>query len=165
MLIIPKIKLRHFFSCVECAQRLDISLVVFDPHSLSILFAGVVMVKTRFPSPGGMMDTMRHTQRFLDLCDENGIMVWGEALGPWTNTQDLTNPYFLKYQIQALNEMIDASINNPSVIIWALFSSFRSFPLLFSPFQPTCSPSRAHSYNEGPSNDPMPRHVHFVHKC
>ena len=68
-------------------------------------------------------------QRFLDLCDEFGIVVWCETLGPKTAVSDYNNPYWMKYQIQAVNEMIDASINNPSVILWAF-------------------------YNEGPSDDP-----------
>ncbi|ETO00451.1 Beta-galactosidase [Reticulomyxa filosa] len=68
-------------------------------------------------------------QRFLDLCDENGIMIWSETLGPKVSVENLTNPYFLKYQVQAVNEMIDSAINNPSVVLWAF-------------------------YNEGPSNNP-----------
>jgi len=67
--------------------------------------------------------------RFLDLCDEAGIAIWEETLGPSVSTKDLLDPYFMKYQIQAVNEMISASINHPSVI-------FHAF------------------YNEGPSSDP-----------
>jgi len=67
--------------------------------------------------------------RFLDLCDENGIAIWEETLGPNVRTSNLLDPYFMKYQIEAVNEMISASINHPAV----LFHAF---------------------YNEGPSNDP-----------
>jgi len=67
--------------------------------------------------------------RFLDQCDEKGIAIWEETLGPSVNTKDLLDPYFMKYQIQAVNEMISASINHPCVILHAF-------------------------YNEGPSNDP-----------
>ena len=38
-------------------------------------------------------------QRFLDRCDELGIVVWEETLGPGTTTADLTNAYFMKYQV------------------------------------------------------------------
>lgn len=68
-------------------------------------------------------------QRFLDLCDEAGIGIWEETLGPGVKLADLQSPYFLKYQVQAVNEMISASINHPCVM-------FHGF------------------YNEGPSNDP-----------
>ena len=61
-------------------------------------------------------------QRFLDLCDENGIVVWSETLGPGTSVKDFESEYWMKYQIQAINEMVDASINNPSIIFWALLS-------------------------------------------
>ena len=68
-------------------------------------------------------------QRFLDLCDENGIVIWEETLGPGTRTSDFTDSYWLETQIIAVNEMVSASINHPAVF-------FHAF------------------YNEGPSNDP-----------
>eukprot|EP01084_Bolivina_argentea_P112480 200598_1 len=61
-------------------------------------------------------------QRWLDLCDENGIAIWSETLGPGVSTSDLNNAYFMRYQIQAVNEMLDASINNPSVLFWAFYN-------------------------------------------
>lgn len=60
--------------------------------------------------------------RFLDLCDEVGIVIWEETLGPGVSLQNTTNPYFMKYQIQSANEMIDASINHPSVIFHGFFN-------------------------------------------
>jgi len=33
------------------------------------------------------------------------------------STSNLLNPYYMKYQIQAVNEMVSASINHPSVIL------------------------------------------------
>jgi hypothetical protein len=94
-------------------------------------------------------------QFFLDLCDENGIVVWEETLGPSTTVKNLNDPYvcrwrsnysifcnfssnhlvflrnifngiffryFMKYQVEALNEMISASINHPSVIFHGFFN-------------------------------------------
>jgi len=67
-------------------------------------------------------------QKFLDRCDEVGIVIWEETLGPGVSTKNLQDPYFMKYQIQAVNEMVSASINHPCVILHGF-------------------------YNEGPSNE------------
>lgn len=39
-------------------------------------------------------------QRFLDLCDEAGIGVWEEALGPGTSVDRLTDDVFLRAQVR-----------------------------------------------------------------
>jgi beta-glucuronidase len=67
-------------------------------------------------------------QRFLDLCDEKGIVVWEETLGPGTTTSHFQDPWWMKHQLIAMHEMVTASINHPAVF-------FHAF------------------YNEGPSND------------
>eukprot|EP00051_Salpingoeca_urceolata_P003028 m.54651 g.54651 ORF g.54651 m.54651 type:complete len:630 (-) comp12473_c0_seq1:165-2054(-) len=61
-------------------------------------------------------------QRFLDLCDSEGIAIWEETLGPGVSVSDLTNPYFMKYQVEAVNEMVSASFNHPSVIFHAFYN-------------------------------------------
>ena len=68
----------------------------------------------------------QQAQRFLDLCDEAGIMVWEESLG-WGNGKDYTirldkadelaDPEFLAQQIRQTREMVRASFNHPSVIL------------------------------------------------
>ncbi|KAL3933475.1 MAG: hypothetical protein SGPRY_000266 [Prymnesium sp.] len=68
-------------------------------------------------------------QRFLDLCDEAGILVWEETLGPDVSTSDIHSAAFMKAQLQQVDEMVRASFSHPSVIIHGFF-------------------------NEGPSNDP-----------
>ena len=65
-------------------------------------------------------------ERFLDLCDEMGVLVWEESLG-WGNGHDYTcKPFppnelgdaeFCDLQVAQTREMARASLNHPSVII------------------------------------------------
>jgi len=65
-------------------------------------------------------------QRFLDLCDESGMLVWHEALA-WGNYADqLTDPLFMAAEVGTANAMVDSSINNPSVILWGFFNEGES---------------------------------------
>jgi beta-glucuronidase len=64
--------------------------------------------------------------RFLDLCDEMGILVWEESLG-WGNgksytmhldkVDELADPEFVAEQVRQTREMVRASFNHPSVIL------------------------------------------------
>jgi beta-glucuronidase len=64
--------------------------------------------------------------RFLDLCDENGICVWSEAIG-WQHTAEhLTDPHFIRAQLTQIDEMVDAAYNHPSVILWGILNESHS---------------------------------------
>ena len=74
----------------------------------------------------------QQAQRFLDLCDENGVLVWEESLG-WGNGQhsqmakcELTNVTFRAQQVVETREMVRASFNHPSVIIFSFMNEFAS---------------------------------------
>ncbi|MBO7685091.1 MAG: hypothetical protein J6V72_01825 [Kiritimatiellae bacterium] len=78
-------------------------------------------------------------QRFLDLCDEMGVLVWEESLG-WGNGQhytqkgrqdDLTDPGFIAKQLEQTKLMVRNSFNHPSVIIFAFLNECDST-------KPTC---------------------------
>ena len=64
------------------------------------------------------------SQRFLDLCDEAGVLVWEESLG-WGNGQgytdklgnELTDPEFIERQVAQTREMVRSSFNHPCVIL------------------------------------------------
>lgn len=56
-------------------------------------------------------------QRWLDILDEEGIAIWEETLGPGVSLSDLQDPYFMKYQLQQVAEMVETSINHPSIIV------------------------------------------------
>ena len=70
------------------------------------------------------------SQSWLDLCDENGVVMWEEALGPGTKTSDMNNSWFMANQITAVSSMVETSFNHPSVVLHGFF-------------------------NEGPSSDPL----------
>lgn len=61
-------------------------------------------------------------QRFLDLCDEMGMLVWEEATG-WGNKEDhFKAAHFCNAQQKGVEEMIAASYNHPSVIFWGFLN-------------------------------------------
>jgi beta-glucuronidase len=64
--------------------------------------------------------------RFLDLCDEAGILVWSEAIG-WQHTAEhLTDQHFIDAQLAHIDEMIAAAANHPSVIMWGILNESHS---------------------------------------
>ncbi|MCC7147328.1 MAG: hypothetical protein IT443_12850 [Phycisphaeraceae bacterium] len=65
-------------------------------------------------------------QRFLDLCDQAGMLVWEESIGWQHNVAHLTDERFLKLQEQQLREMIGASKNHPCVILWGILNESES---------------------------------------
>lgn len=75
----------------------------------------------------------QQASRFLDLCDEMGILVWEEALG-WGNGQsytdkegvELEDPLFREQQIWQTRAMVRESFNHPSVIIYAFLNECAS---------------------------------------
>jgi len=69
-----------------------------------------------------------HDPRMMDRLDEAGIVFWSETIGPSVSSANTQDPFFMKYQMQQLAEMIDNAFNHASVFTWGWF-------------------------NEGPSND------------
>ena len=77
----------------------------------------------------------QQAQRFLDLCDEMGVLVWEESLG-WGNGQMYTQQYdkidelsdegFRAAQLHETREMVRASFNHPSVIIFSFLNECAS---------------------------------------
>ena len=74
-------------------------------------------------------------ERFLDLCDENGVLVWEESLG-WGNGQgyvnnnfppsELKDAEFCEMQVKETRDMVRASFNHPSVIIYGFLNECAS---------------------------------------
>ena len=56
--------------------------------------------------------------RFLDLCDELGLLVWEEAHARGLEEAQMRNPCFLPQSLQCAEEMVLEHYNHPSIFIW-----------------------------------------------
>ena len=65
-------------------------------------------------------------QRFLDLCDEAGILVFEESMGWGQNKTHFTDPRFIAGQLAQTATMIAASFNHPCVIMWGFLNEGES---------------------------------------
>ena len=59
---------------------------------------------------------------FLDLCDEQGILVWEENHARGINEEGMRNPNF-RWQCElCIHEMIENHYNHPSIYIWGILN-------------------------------------------
>lgn len=65
-------------------------------------------------------------ERFLDLCDERGILVWEENHARGLVLEDMLNPNFDKQCEDCIREMIENHYNHPSIIIWGIMNECAS---------------------------------------
>lgn len=65
-------------------------------------------------------------ERFLDLCDERGILVWEENHARGLKLEDMLNPNFDKQCEDCITEMIENHYNHPSIIIWGILNECAS---------------------------------------
>ncbi len=61
-------------------------------------------------------------ERFLDLCDENGILVWEEAHARGLNEEQMKHKNFEKQSADCIREMIENHINHPSIYVWGILN-------------------------------------------
>ena len=66
------------------------------------------------------------SQRFLDFCDEAGILVWEESLGWGNKDKEMSDPEFVRLQVEQTDLMVKNSFNHPSVIIFAFMNELDS---------------------------------------
>jgi beta-glucuronidase len=52
--------------------------------------------------------------------------MWCETLGPGVTSTHLQDEYFLQYQKQQMNEMLDNAMNHASIAFWAFFNEGKS---------------------------------------
>ena len=56
--------------------------------------------------------------RFLDLCDELGILVWEESHVRGFSEERMRHPLFMEQLSQCTREMVTQHWNHPSIILW-----------------------------------------------
>ncbi|MDO4293790.1 MAG: glycoside hydrolase family 2 TIM barrel-domain containing protein [Eubacteriales bacterium] len=65
-------------------------------------------------------------ERFLDLCDEQGILVWEENHARGLVEEDMRNPHFEEQCEQVNREMVAAHYNHPAIYIWGILNECAS---------------------------------------
>ncbi len=65
-------------------------------------------------------------ERFLDLCDENGLYVWEEHHSRGLDEPQITDPLFIEQSMQVTKEMLDYHYNHPSIVIWGCLNECAS---------------------------------------
>ncbi|MFC4302203.1 glycoside hydrolase family 2 protein [Cohnella boryungensis] len=65
-------------------------------------------------------------ERFLDLCDERGLLVWEENHARGLGIEDMRNPNFIWQCEQVNREMVEQHYNHPSIVIWAILNECAS---------------------------------------
>jgi len=66
-------------------------------------------------------------ERFLQICDRLGLMVWSEATGWGYDEKDvICDPRMLAAQRQCIQEMIKQSADHPCVVCWGFFNECAS---------------------------------------
>lgn len=65
-------------------------------------------------------------ERFLDLCDERGMLVWEENHARGFDLKKMQNPNFDKQCEDCIYEMIENHYNHPSIVIWGILNECAS---------------------------------------
>ena len=61
-------------------------------------------------------------ERFLDLCDERGMLVWEENHARGLDLERMSNPNFDWQCRDCIDEMIAQHYNHPSIVIWGILN-------------------------------------------
>lgn len=65
-------------------------------------------------------------ERFLDLCDERGMLVWEENHARGFGLEQMQNPNFERQCEDCIDEMIDNHYNHPSIVVWGILNECAS---------------------------------------
>ena len=56
--------------------------------------------------------------RFLDLCDQCGLMVWEEGHARGLSLAQMQHPHFMEQTLECLREMVAQHRNHPCIVLW-----------------------------------------------
>ena len=56
--------------------------------------------------------------RFLDLCDETGLLVWEESHARGLSEERMRHPLFMEQLLACNREMVEQHFNHPSIFVW-----------------------------------------------
>lgn len=65
-------------------------------------------------------------ERFLDLCDQKGILVWEENHARGLGLPEMQNPHFEQQCEDCIREMIEEHYNHPGIVIWGILNECAS---------------------------------------
>lgn len=65
-------------------------------------------------------------ERFLDLCDEYGILVWEEAHARALTEEQMRHPRFDEQSENCIREMVETHYNHPSIFVWGVLNECAS---------------------------------------
>lgn len=60
--------------------------------------------------------------RFLDLCDEMGLLVWEESHARGLSEAQMRHPLFMEQARQSTKEMVRQHFNHPAIFIWGILN-------------------------------------------
>lgn len=66
-------------------------------------------------------------ERFLDLCDELGILVWEESHARGLSEEQMRHKNFRRQSLDCIDEMIDNHFNHPAIFTWGILNECASY--------------------------------------
>lgn len=66
-------------------------------------------------------------ERFLDLCDEYGILVWEEGHSRGLDEKKMRHPRFMEQMSLSVSEMQNQHFNHPSIFVWGLLNECATY--------------------------------------
>ena len=92
---------------------------------LQVMYSDIALIK-ELGANGVRTSHYPNDERFLDLCDENGILVWEESHDRGGDVARITNPLFVEQSMQVMHEMMEYHYNHPAIIMWGCLNEAAS---------------------------------------